>query len=75
MRKEFEDDTLIKEDPDTFTHFADKFIVEVKHLVSYVDHLTLLRNKKIKRKTARTKLRDRSISKGKLIQIIIGRKW
>ena len=49
---------LKEEDPDTITHFADKFVVEVKHVVSYVDHLTLLRNKKIKRKTARTKLRE-----------------
>ena len=58
MRKEFENGTLKKEHPDTITHFADKFIVEVKHVVSYVDHLTLLRNKKIRRKTARTKLRE-----------------
>ena len=61
MRKEFEDGTLKKEDPDTIRHFADKFIVEVNHVVSYVDHFTSshsLRNKKIKRKTARTKLRE-----------------
>ena len=58
MRKESENGTLKKEDPDTITHFADKFIVEVKHAVSYIDHLTLLPNKKIKRKTARTKLRE-----------------
>ena len=49
---------LKKEDPGTIKHFADKFIVGVKHVVSYADHLTLLRNKKIKRKTARTKLRE-----------------
>ena len=58
MGKEFEDGTHKKEDPDTITQFADKFIVEVKHVVSYVDHLTLLCNKEIRRKTARTKLRD-----------------
>ena len=59
VRKEFENGTLKKEDdPDTITHFADKFIVEVKHVVSYVDHLTLLHNKKIKQKLARTKLRE-----------------
>ena len=73
MRKEFEDGTLKKEDLDTITHFVDKFIVEVKHVVSYVDHLTLLRNKKIKRKTARTN--KGRILKGKLIQIMIGRNW
>ena len=56
MRKEFENGTLKKEDPDKITHFADKFIVEVKHVVSYVNHLTLLLDgKKIKRETARTK--------------------
>ena len=58
MRKEFKDGTPKKEVPDTITHFADKFIVEAKHVVSYVDHLTLMCIKKIKRKTARTKLKE-----------------
>ena len=49
---------LKKEDPDTITHFADKFIVEVKHVVSYIDHLTLLHNNNIKGKTARAKLKE-----------------
>ena len=67
-RKEFEDGTLKKEDPDTKMHILlTSFLVQVKHVVSYVDHLTLLCNKQIKLKTARTKGR---ILEGKLISSV-----
>ena len=55
IRKAFNDGILTKDDPDTLLAFSDKFVVEIKHVLSYLDHLMYLQSNQEKRREERKK--------------------
>ena len=55
IRKTFNDGILSKVDPDTLSAFSDKFVVETKHVLSYLDHLMYLQSNQEKRREEKIK--------------------
>ena len=55
IRTAFNDGILTKDDPDTLSAFSDKFVVETKHVLSYLDHLMFLQSNQEKMREERIK--------------------
>ena len=55
IRKAFNNGILTKDDADTLSAFSDKYVVETKHVLSYLDHLMYLQSNQEKRREERKK--------------------